>query len=264
MTHLDEGRLLALRDDPEAATGDDVRHLESCAACRTALEAARVRAGSVAAALSTLEADAGDVERARLAVRLRAAGHGAEAAGSVSLPARAARRAFWSFSRAAGILLVTAAGLSALPGSPVRTWIEGLLRPAPEEARTTAAEPAAEAPVPEAPPEEAGVRLPLDGGSLAVVLREAAPGTEIRVTWIPGREAALFAPVGSRFTSGEGRLEATLAPGPVRVEIHRGAAPLSLEVDGSVLLRSTPEGLEVRGDVLERSANGITFVVPQR
>jgi hypothetical protein len=97
-----------------------------------------------------------------------------------------------------------------------------------------------------------------------VVLRDAAPGTEIRVTWIPGREAALFAPGGSRFTSGQGRLEASLAPGPVRVEIQRGASPLSLEVDGSVLLRGTPGGLEVRGDVVERSADGITFVVPRR
>jgi hypothetical protein len=70
--------------------------------------------------------------------------------------------------------------------------------------------------------------------------------------------------VGSRFTSGEGRLEATLAPGRVRVELPRGFSPLSLEVDGSVVLRSTPRGLEVTGAVLERGDAGITFVVPQR
>jgi hypothetical protein len=183
----------------------------------------------------------------------------------VSLPARATRRAFWTVSRAAGILLVTAAGLSALPGSPVRTWIAGVLAPTAEEARSPAPATVPATAVPEAPPaEEAGVRLSLAGGPLAVVLRGAAPGTEIRVTWVPGDEAALFAPVGSRFTSGEGRLEAALAPGPVRVELRRGTSPLSLQVDGNVLLRSTPQGLEVRGPVVERSDVGITFVVPHR
>jgi hypothetical protein len=41
-------------------------------------------------------------------------------------------------------------------------------------------------------------------------------------------------------------------------------APLSLEVDGDVLLRGTPSGLEVTGAVAERNDAGITFVVPPR
>jgi hypothetical protein len=264
MTHLEEGHLLALRDDPDAAPDEHARHLETCPACRDALQAARLQAGAVAAALDGLDADAGDLERARQAVRLRVAALGADAARGSSLPARATRRAFWSLSRAAGILLVTAAGLSALPGSPVRAWIENLVSPAAEEAAAPAPGPTAEVAAPQAPPEEAGVRLPLAGGPLAVVLHGASPGTEIRVTWIPGNEAALFAPVGSRFTSGEGRLEATLAPGPVRVEIRRGMSPLSLEVDGSTLLQSTRSGLDVKGTVVERGDAGITFVVPPR
>ncbi|HSW28075.1 MAG TPA: hypothetical protein VLH75_01160 [Longimicrobiales bacterium] len=230
----------------------------------THLDDGRPLAGAVASALDALEADAGDVERARLAVRLRVAEHAAQAAGGTSLPGVASRRAFWSLSRAAGILLVTAAGLSALPGSPVRVWVEDLVRPAPEEVAAPEPEPAAEAAATDVPAAEAGVRLTVAGGPLAVVLRGAEPGTEVRVTWIPGSEAALFAPVGSRFTSGEGRLEATLAPGRVRVELPRGFSPLALEVDGSVLLRSTPQGLEVRGAVVQRGEAGITFVVPQR
>ena len=269
MTHLDEGQLLALRDDPSAAAEEHARHLGACPDCRRALETARLQAGAVASALEALEADAGDVEQARRAVRQRVATHGAAAAGGVSLPGRTTRRAVWSLSRAAGVLLVTAAGLSALPGSPVRSWIERRLGPGPEEAPArlvapASEPPAAEAPAAEAPTAEAGVRLPLAGGSLAVILRGAQPGTEIRVTWVPGDEAALFAPVGSHFTSGEGRLEATLAPGPVRVEIRRGLPRLSLEVDGSVLLRATSQGLEVEGGVVERDAAGITFVVPRR
>lgn len=264
MTHLDEGHLLALRDDPDAASGEDARHLESCPACRRALEVARRQAGAVASALDSLEAVAGDVERARRAVRLRIAGDSARAAGGKSLPAAASRRAFWSLSRAAGVLLVTAAGLSALPGSPVRVWVENLVRPAPGEVAAPEPRATAEVAASEVAAAEAGVRLPVAGGPLAVVLRDAAPGTEIRVTWIPGSEAALFAPVGSRFTSGEGRLESTLAPGRVRVELPRGLSPFSVEVDGNVLLRGTPEGLEVRGEVAERGEAGITFVVPRR
>lgn len=264
MTHLDEGLLLALRDDPSAVVDEHARHVETCPDCRHALEAVRLRGGVVASALESLDAEAGDLEQARLAVRRRVAAHGAAAAGNASLPARATRHAFWTVSRAAGILLVTAAGLSALPGSPVRSWIGRLTGPAPDEAPASLDSPRAAEPVAKAPPAEAGVRLPLAGGSLAVILHGAEPGTEIRVTWIPGDEAALFAPVGSRFTSGQGRLEATLAPGPVRVEIRRDVSRLTLEVDGSVLLRGTSEDLEVAGEAVERDASGITLVVPRR
>ncbi len=264
MTHLEAGDLLALRDDPDAAADEHARHVEGCAACSRALEAARRQASAIASALDALEADIGDLERARRAVRLRVAEHSAQAAGGSSLPARASRRAFWSISRAAGILLVTAAGLSALPGSPVRAWVEKLVSPGTEEAAAPEPRPTAKVTAAEVPPAEAGLRISVAGGPVAVVLRGASPGTEILVTWIPGSEAALFAPVGSRFTSGEGRLEAALAPGRVRVELPRGFSPLSLEVDGSVLLRSTSQGLEVKGDVVERGDTGITFVVPQR
>jgi hypothetical protein len=184
----------------------------------------------------------------------------------MALAARRPRRAFWSLSKAAGILLITAAGASALPGSPVRRWLERRSAPAVERTAAPARERVAE-PQPvaaETPAEEAGVRISALGGPLSVVLRGAAPGTEIRVTWVPGAEAAVFAPVGTRFTSGEGRVEAALVPGSVRVELPRGVVPVSLDVDGSILLRTTPAGLEVSGPVVERADAGITFRVPAR
>jgi len=222
---------------------------------------------AVASALGALDDDAWDVAGARERVRARVAEHAAAQAGGVSIPARRPRRAFWSLSKAAGILLLTAAGASALPGSPVRRWLERRAAPAVE--RTAAPEPervaAPESPlVGEAAAEEAGVRISALGGPLSVVLRGAAPRTEIRVTWVPGAEAAVFAPVGTRFTSGEGRVEAALVPGAVRVELPRGVVPVSLEVDGAILLRTTPAGLEVSGSVVERTDAGITFRVPAR
>jgi len=274
MSHLDEGQLLALRDDPALAAEATVAHVETCTECRGTLEAIRGRASAVAEALDALDTGGWDIEGARERVRLRVserAGAATTATTAVAavpvaavpatpLPARRARRVAWSLSRAAGLLLITAAGLSALPGSPVRRWIERMVSPAAVESAPPAPEPAAVAePV---APEEAGIRLPLTGGPLDVVLRGAAPGTEIRVTWVPGSEAALFAPVGSRFTSGEGRMEADLASGPVRVELPRGVVPVILEVNGRLFLRNTAAGLDVSGPVAERAEAGITFRLP--
>ena len=260
MSHLDEGQLLALRDDPALAAEATVAHVETCTECRGTLEAIRGRASAVAEALDALDTGGWDIEGARERVRLRVSERAGAATGAIPLPARRARRVAWSLSRAAGLLLITAAGLSALPGSPVRRWIERMVSPAAVESAPPAPEPAAVAePV---APEEAGIRLPLSGGPLDVVLRGAAPGTEIRVTWVPGSEAALFAPVGSRFTSGEGRMEADLASGPVRVELPRGVVPVILEVNGRLFLRNTAAGLDVSGPVADRAEAGITFRLP--
>ena len=264
MSHLNEGQLLSLRDETAAPEDGAQRHLEACAACRDALDASRKQGVAVAGALGALDADSWDMEGARAKVRLRVSHHAAAVARGSSLPARRPRLAAWSLSRAAGILLLAAAGASALPGSPVRSWIERVVAPPAEEAPIPTLAPATAPADAAAEAEEAGVRLPVSGSGLSVVLRGASPGTEIRVTWIAANEAALFAPVGSRFTSGEGRVEAFLVPGAVRIELPRGAAPLSLEVNGRILLRNTPAGLEVSGPVVDRTDAGVTFRVAPR
>lgn len=254
MTHLDEGQLLAVRDDESRH-----EHVEECTVCRQNLEALRGRGQVVSGALATLDAPT-DLEAARARLRERIASQSADTPEVVPLTARRPVRAMWSLSRAAGLLLVTAVGLSALPGSPVRQWVSEALAPdAPEpsvEART--------APMPEAAaePEASGVRLAVPTGPLRVVVRGANAGSEIRVRWVPGTEAALFAPVGSRFTSGDGRLEANVTAGTVRVELPRGVSPVSLEVGGRIYLRSTDAGLDVPGPVAEQSASEIVFRIP--
>lgn len=259
MTHLDEGQILALRDDPTAVEPTSVAHLHGCAACSHALEETRRRGASLALALGSLDDASWDVDLARERVRRRVAEESARSAGVPSLTARRARRAAWSWSgsKAAGLLLVTAAGLSALPGSPVRRWVSDQVAPAVEEVV-----PAAETAPTLRAVEEGGVRLPLDGGPLTVVLRDAAPGTEVRVRWIPGREAALFAPAGSRFTSGQGRMEAAGLSGVVRLELPRSVLPVSLELNGRIILRNSGAGLDVSGPVVERTDAEITFRLP--
>jgi hypothetical protein len=251
MTHLDEGQLLAVRDDESRH-----EHLTACGLCRQSLDELRSRRDVVSGALATLDALT-DLEAARARLRERVSAQAAKVPGVVPLTRRP-RRALWSLSRAAGLLLVTAAGLSALPGSPVRRWVSRVLAPDAPEARTEAvAAPAAEAVPSEA--EATGIRLAVARGPLRVLVLGAATGAEIRVRWVPGADVAVFAPVGSRFISGEGRLEARVTSGLVRVELPRGVVPVSLEVGGRIYLRSTDAGLDVPGPVSEQSASEIVF-----
>lgn len=261
MTHLDEGQILALRDDPTAVESTFLAHLHACDACSQALEETRRRGAALAAALGSLDDTTWDLDQARDRIRRRVAEESARVAGAPSLTARRARRAAWGWSgsKAAGLLLVTAAGLSALPGSPVRRWIAERAAPAVEEAV-----PAAETAPTLRGAEEGGVRLPLSGGPLTVVLRDAAPGTEVRVRWIPGREAALFAPAGSRFTSGQGRMEAAGLSGVVRLELPSSVLPVSLELNGRIILRNSGAGLDVSGPVVQQTDAEITFRLPPR
>lgn len=254
MTHLDEGQLLAVRDDESRH-----EHLAACALCRQSLDELHHRREVVSGALATLDAPT-DLEAARARVRERVAAQSSPARDVVPIASRP-RRTLWSLSRAAGLLLVTAAGLSALPGSPVRSWVSRVLAPTVPESRTEAGA-APEAATAASEGEAAGVRLSVPRGPLRVVVNGAEAGSEIRVRWVPGIDAAIFAPVGSRFTSGEGRLDARVTPGTVRVELPRGVTSVSLEVGGRIYLRSTDAGLDVPGPVAERSASEIVFRIP--
>jgi len=251
MTHLDEGRLLAVRDEEL----HDL-HLSECASCREALEEARARGGVVSRALATLESPT-DLEAARAIVRERVAVQAARNSGAIPLRPRRAQ-VLWSASKVAGLLMITAAGLSALPGSPVRTWIAGLVERSGPEGRAGPATPSSLTVGAEA----TGIRLAVASGPLRVVVVGAEPGAELRVRWVPGADAAVFAPVGSRFTSGEGRIEARVVSGTVRIELPRGVVSVSLEVGGRIYLRTTDAGLDVPGPMVERTDSEIVFRIP--
>ncbi|MGD8319675.1 MAG: hypothetical protein PVJ02_04460 [Gemmatimonadota bacterium] len=268
MTHLDEGRLLALRDG--AGDAEAEAHLHECASCRRALEALGARRTEVADALSTLD-ETWDLGAARAAVRARVQKHDAEAPvrakladGPVRFPDQPKRRRtlWWGLSRAAGLLLVTAAAAYALPGSPVRSWVDGALGRIQED--ETYVSPPAPAPDSDPAPSEAtGIRIDVSGGALRVVLRDAAPGTDVQVRWVPGTESAVFAPVGSRFTSAEGRIEARLTPGPVSVELPRDVSSVVLRVGDRTYLQKSDAGIDVEGPTLSRSEDEVVFRIPK-
>ncbi len=240
MNHLDEGALLAVRDGEAADEAE--RHLEACEACRQALETVRLRRGFVADALSGLD-EPFALAPAREAVRARAS------RGRL-VRARTVRR---SLRRAAGVaLFLGAAGAAwAMPGSPVPGWLSRLEGSA-EAGSTAAASPSA----------QTGVQMDMASGPARIVLTGAGPGTEIEVVLVDGTTAAVTAPRGTRYATSQGRIEAAVAPGAVRVRLPRGVHPATLEVSGRIYLRNTDAGLQVPGPATDRTGRTIHFTVP--
>jgi len=256
MTHLDEGVLLALRDGSDAPDMADARtHLEDCAPCRDKLAEVRRIEAAVAGALTSLD-ESFDIETAREAVRARVAQASADAAGSPAF----SRRAAWgskALARAAGLVLVAAVGVSALPGSPVRNWIGSIL--------STGNEAAAVTPTEDARPtrtENAGIRVSVTAPAHVRVFG-LAPGEDVSVLWVPGTEVAVFAASGSRFSSGQDGVEATVSHGPVRIELPLNVRPLTLEVGGQVWLRNLESGTEFLVAPEEEDRQPLRYVVPE-
>jgi hypothetical protein len=261
MTHLDEARLLVLRDGNRGADLVGEAHLAECSPCQVVLERLHRRSATIAGALETLD-DPHELEAARARVRDRVEGRQQGATNVTPLPRR--RPKLWGveLSRAAGVILVTAtAAAAALPGSPVREWVGALVR-SEEGGAPSEAVPSPESTSSTGNRETAGVRLSVANGPLRVSLRGVAAGGEVHVRWVTGAEAAVFAPVGSQFTSGEDRIEATVAPGSVRVELPRNLVPISLEVNGRIYLHKVAGGLEIPGPAEERGTEEIVFRVP--
>lgn len=272
MKHLDEGALLALRDEadiPDEASA--AAHLEECAACRTALEEARRTARRVSAALSALD-EPFDVEAARGMVRAQVAEASAQQADAPSVVGRARDEARskrsgeatarpptrnWgrALGRAAGLVLLAAVGAYALPNSPVRNWVRGI-----GESGTEAVE-AGRPSEGRASPESSGIRVTV-AAPVRVEVLGLAPGEELTVLWVPGSEVAVFADSQSRFQSGSSLVQATVSGGPVRVELPADVRPLTLEVGGRIWLRNLPGGIETPVEPVEAEGRFLRFVAP--
>lgn len=247
MSHLDEGTIVSLRDR-EWTPEDAFTHAESCADCGSALLEARHRAGEIGSALEALDAPSPDLEEARAQVRARI---DARAAKELRAGAR-----WWSghLGRAAAVLLVAAGAISALPGSPVRDWLS-----VPEEVGHTVHE---AVPTAAQEAETSGVAVAVPIGGIRVLIHSLGPIDRLEVVWSDQATAKVDAPAGSRFTYGEGRVEAVVAGGSVRVELPRAGGAVSLEVDGRTYLARRGDDIEVTGPVSAQSEEGIRFTVP--
>lgn len=246
MSHLDEGLLQAHIDgELRRERADDVeRHLDGCTLCRERLNELRERAGLVREVLSHVDHGAAveDLDAARWEVRRRWAARRSEA-----------RRRM--LGRAAAVLLVASGVVAtAVPDSPVRALVsEGWTRiatalggdPADEGPPSVALESERE----EEPAPDQPARIAANAGpeGLDVLLTGVREGTEIGVSLVPGSRGGVTADGGARFLSAEGRVEAEVEAGPVRVELPSDAPAARLLVEGRVLAEVRDGRLEAPG-----------------
>ncbi|MBT3325427.1 MAG: hypothetical protein HN396_04155 [Gemmatimonadales bacterium] len=244
MTHLTERDVIELRDN--ILVDADVReHLDTCAECQATMATARAREVTICDALSALDEPV-DAEKAKARIRARLGASGAQAAPRVRSQVRR-----WSLGKAAALLLVGAGAASAIPGSPVRTW----LRPDIAEDVTSAMEAVS------SEPELVGGRLTVTQGPLTIELIEVPAQTRVRVLWVSGATATVRAAPGSGFSYGEGEIHASIAGGPVSVELPRAVTSVSLAVNGRMYLQGEDGALDATGPVQERDGDVITFIV---
>lgn len=285
--HLDEGHLQAYLDDElgEAATPSARNHLSACPACRARLEDLEGIGAAVTSRLTVLDRPVSlEAARVRWSHRHRPAALtpperpstrpvAPSAPRPVMHPAprpvmhpawRPAWRPAWptawrpTLAAAAGVLLLVTAGVAAaFPGSPIRAWLEG--REGTPEGTPAASILAA--------PETTGVFASLREGAMEVQLHGLPPGAWVEVQLVEGDRVGAFAPAGSSFESGPGRLGvrvepsgADASPPGVRLELPGAAREARVQAGGAVLLRVTPDGLWFPPQVTVDSTSGVIRV----
>ena len=256
--HLTEAVILSVRDG-EPVAGEVLAHLDECAACARRLEEARARAGTVENALAALAVPVHGRDEAAAGGRRSAGRKIPRGRSRTAVPGgpRAPGRDLgipWWLGRAAVLLLVLAGALSALPG-PFSGWIPRIFpgAPPPEAPAVPAVE----------PPGQVGGRMAAPSGPVAVRLESVPPGTVIDVRRAAGESVGVLAAAGSEFSYGEGEVRASIAAGPVTVELPEGVVPATLIVNGGVYLVVDATGVEVSGpSTAPREESLATFLVP--
>lgn len=251
VTHLDEGALMALVDG-ELPPGDAAAleaHLEECAACRAAAQSLRAERKKLSDALRLLDREPPtELARQRLR-RTRRSRSG------IGRPLR------W----AAVIVVGTATALAAtVPGSPLREWIAAIGDDAPavvavDERSEVAVETA------RAPAAPAGVFVVPRTGRMSVSFTGASEGLRIRLHVHDGEEVEVLTSRGAeqaRFHTAPDRIEVRDAGrGEASIEIPRGLAEFTLEVDGRVYMAKRGEDLRFPGPPADTVGPAIVFEV---
>ncbi len=263
--HLDEGRLHALVDGelPVEEARSARSHLAGCGTCRDLLDEVTGRMATVSGAFLRLDVPP-PLLPAREAVRRRLDGSAAGGSGGgtpVRRPEAPRRSPPW-IRAAAGILLFTAAGVSALPGSPVREWVREWL--APGSAGAPASTAVAVDSVPDPADGDVAVYLLPSSGEVRVELVSLPPGGEVRVEWVDRDDAAVVAPGGSRFETSPGRVQVAVAGSRVRVELPRSVPRALVLGNGERYLARSGDRLELPGPVAAGSGDTLLFRLPGR
>ena len=246
MSHPDEGRLRALLDSelPTEAADQIRTHIASCSACDERLRRAEETEVLATALLNAIDVPA-PLERARADFAERRGEELSPTRAPVRAPVRAwFRRA--DLAKAALLLLGFSSAVAAAvhPASPLRQWLTGGPRTVESVAPATDIGPTARG-----APREVGVRVAVVPVGVRISLTGVPAGTVLDVLWVAEGTAAVYATEGTTFvtSAAEGRIEAAVAAGPIRIELPLGATRASLVVDGRVYLEKTGERIDYPG-----------------
>lgn len=250
LDHLEEGVLQALSDG-ELGPFDSERaeaHLAECAVCRDEMDSLHQASLTFSGALRSLD------RPIVMAPAFRAPA------------ARPARPAIdWGALPRAAVLVLGLAGAAAaaIPGSPVRAWVDSLMGEGDAPLPTSAAVAPAREHLPE--PAEAGISISLENGAVRIVLGDVGPGVVVTAALSDGPRAGVFATgaaAEARFTTGRGRIDVVGAPsGTLRVEIPREAASATLSLNGSVYVVKEGDRLRVDAPDADTTGTEVTFRV---
>lgn len=241
--HPSDGLLQAMLDG-EVPHDDSVRgHLRSCERCASVREELLLGATRLSMAVQELDQPFRGVEEALTRVRERRG--------------RRRWRGTSHLARAAILVVALSGALSAaVPGSPVREWLESVWSDLTAEPSLPETAPAPS----EARGEGTGVWVE-SGPELTITVSGAGEGTEVSVELVRGSRAGAFTDGDARYRSGPGFIEVLNPSGDVRVELTRGAARTSLVVNGRVYLRGPGSSPEVMVTPVERTEGWMLFRV---
>ncbi|MDH5589273.1 MAG: hypothetical protein OEZ65_10060 [Gemmatimonadota bacterium] len=256
MNHLDPGVVLALRDgEDEFVHPDALAHLQTCVACRRALNDAREVAQEIAGAFESLDAPS-QMEVRKEHVRRRV--------GEKPRAPRSGRG--WRIStpaRAAGLLLVFGSAASAaVPGWPLHRWLTGDSAAPVASGPAVASPPTATASVATTSDGEGGVRVSATGAPVVVEVTGMSGGGSVVVRWVDGADVSVLAPGESAFRSSRGSVSVAAPFGPVLVEIPRSARNVSVLFEDRLLFRWRDGASEVALTPDEIDAGEKVFITP--
>lgn len=256
MTHVDEGTLLAHLDGQSGEEREEVAaHLAACPICAAELRSLRDMTAELHGAL-TLGDIAPPVAAARAAVFAARPTPVLDIGRGVRLG-----RFRVGLLQAAMLALVLAGVVgAAIPGTPLRLWVESVIAAVAGEAPAPATSPVQVVPPspvvaePDVVDEETGVRA--KDGRVRVVLHD--PPENARVVIRLGEEDLATISATADFQTSAGLMEATgIGAGDISITLPRSGVTGTVEVDGRILVRREAAaytyiepGATVQGDVI--------------
>lgn len=281
MIHVSEG-LLQAHLDGEMLEADRVAlesHLAVCPACRAEQDELRRASEMFRAALLGCDEVAGTRTALVAFTSRRHALEGAPAAANGAAPRQVARRRHATFraplrlarasllKAAALVLLLAGAASAAIPQSPVRRLIDGVLSRVADSGAPVAPAPAVppSEPEPAPPPEEqvrSGAILAAPDGALSVRLRSPGARARIHVRLVDDADAAIRrTDQGSvELETGRGWIELrNLGDADIFVDLPRSADQLTVEVDGQVYFERVDGRIRLPGPVVDGDRGEYVF-----